>query len=778
MNIVLTTVSFKGAHVPALPIPKFTGSPQAAPVRSMDTVSFSSKKQVGEVTPKLIEFDPKSRTFKLQNKHMSYVFQVDEEGDLLRLHWGASVSGPIQAEMLPYQRIKLTSWQNAKDAWPRAFPDFGRGDNRIPAVKVVTANGTSTSQFKYVGHKVLSGKPALKGLPSLYVNSPGEAQTLVVKLRDEATQLESELNFTVFRELPVVVRSARLINRSDQPVTLKKLASISEDFEPGSYKLMHLPGTWAEERQEETVDLSQFKLEIASRAGASGHEHNPFVALLDKDTTEQTGNAYGFSLVYSGSFSAEAEQNRNRSTRLVMGLNPDVLEWKLMPGESFQTPEAVGVFSKNGIGGMSQVFHDLFSKHLIRSVWKDKPRPVLLNSWETLFLKVNHETLVEFAREAKKMGVEMVVLDDGWFGGKKHPRNDFLSGLGDWTPDPVKFPSGLDGLAKDLQQEGVQLGLWVEPEMVSGNSELYRKHPDWVLAQPGRNQTPMRNQYTLDLGRKDVQDYIIRSMSRLLDSGKIQYVKWDMNRTMSDVGSKLLPPDRQGEVQHRYMLGLYRVLETLTRKYPNVLWEGCAGGGGRFDPGMLQYFPQIWASDNTDADSRLDIQAGTARVYPPMTMTAHVTDPDKGIMGRSTSLKFRLHTAMSANMGLELDPRKLKPEEQQFVKAQIGLYKQFRHLLQQGDYHLLRSPFNDNHPAWMYASKRGDEAVVFAFRKEAQPWGRATPSIRLQGLQEDALYQVSGLEQPVSGGFLMSIGMTPSFQGDYDSNLFLIKKVG
>lgn len=743
-----------------------------------DTVQFSGSQKAAKVSGR-IHVDPEARRFRLTGKNMEYQLQVNPDGELLHLYWGKPV-GNFDPKLLPHHKTHLTSWQNQLDVMPREMPDFGRGDNRTPAVQITTPSGQVTSRFRYKGHRVIQGKPSPEGLPGLYADRKSDAQTLVITMRDEVTNLDMELFYTVFRDQDVIVRSARLTNNSGEPVKIDKLASFAADFDPADYQLLKLSGSWARERQEERMDLKQGAINISSRVGASGHEHNPFVALLSPNTTEETGDVYGVSLVYSGSFSAEAEQNRNRYTRLVMGLNPASFEWTLAPGESFQTPEAVGVFSAQGLGGMSRALHKAYKKHLIRGEWQDKPRPILLNSWEAAFFDLNHDKLVRFAEEAKAMGVDLVVVDDGWFG-DKYPRNDGTSGLGDWMANPEKFPRGMDGLAEEINALGLDFGIWVEPEMVNPNSELYEKHPDWVIHQPGRDRTEMRHQLVLDLGRKEVQDYIIESMSRLLESGRVKYVKWDMNRTMTEIGSAGLPPDRQKETQHRYMLGLYRVMETLTQRFPGVLWEGCAGGGGRFDPGMLAYFPQTWTSDNSDGPSRLRIQAGTVRAYPPMTMGAHVTDVPNTIIGRTTSLKFRFHVAMAGNLGLELDPTKLSGEEKAEIRRYLEFYRQIRHIVQDGEYHLLSSPADrsiaGNWPALAYVLPDQSEALVFAYQLQADAWGTTAPSVKLKGLDPEAAYRVSGIDDPVSGAFLMNVGLNPKLQGDYDSEIYHVKKI-
>lgn len=749
-------------------------------MRATKNISFTSLKQLGirrseAANADLISFNPLSKTFKLKGKNMEYVMHVDPKtSDLVNVHWGKSGDKPFP--LSKYKKMANSSWQSEMDVIPREFPDAGRGDNRTPAIQISTPEGITTSQFEYKGHEIIQGKPELDGLPSLY-GDKDKAQTLKVRMYDKAADLELELFYTVFKDKDVICRSSRVINKSDKPVSIEKIASISADFPPDDYKIMKLSGNWANERQEEVVDLKPGNFSISSRFGASGHEHNPYLALYSDKTTEDKGNANAFSLVYSGSFSAEAEQNREKCTRIVMGLNPQAFRWKLEPGKSFQTPECVGVYSSDGLNGLTEQLHHTFKDNLIRSEWKDKERPVLLNTWEASYFWFNHDKIVDMAKEAKKIGAELVVLDDGWFG-KKYKRNWDRCGLGDWETNTGKLPKGLNGLADDVTKLDLKFGLWVEPEMVSPKSELYEKHPDWVISQPKRDKTQMRHQLVLDMSKKEVQDYVIDSMSKILDGANIEYIKWDMNRSMTEVGSNALPPDRQMETQHRYMQGLYRVLDTLTKKYPHVLWEGCASGGGRFDPGMLQYFPQIWTSDNTDPLDRLNIQAGTARVYPPIAMGAHVSKSPNPITKRKTDLEFRFDSAMSAgNMGLELDPRKMSRQEKELAKEKIEFYKEVRPVIQNGEYHQLRSPFGKNWSAVQYTKDDASEAVAFAFQKQKQEGGYVPP-IKLAGLKENELYKVNDQPEPLSGKRLMSAGIIPKFSKDNDSEVYHIKQVG
>ncbi len=738
---------------------------------------ITGARRPGQVQP-LIQFDEKNRRFHLSGKDMEYFISISPDSELLTSHWGAPV-GKLQQGLLPYNFARTCSWQQKEDLIPREYADGDRNDNRIPSYQLSTQGfHLPLSQFKYAGHAIVPGKPPIEGLPSVYVNPADQrnAQTLVIKLRDELNKTELYLNYTVFKNYNAVIRSARLVNRSDERIIINKLASFSADLGTEPSRLLKLSGASAREANEEIMDIKQGYINISSRLGHSGHEHNPFIAVMDDETTDTHGNAYGFALVYSGSYSAQIEKNRQGMTRVMMGLNPQQFRWKLLPGESFQTPECIGMFSSEGINGLRQQYHQLIRNHVMRGDWNKRPRPVLLNTWEAFGPNVNHDKMIAAAKVAREMGVELIVLDDGWFGGSEHPRSG-VDGLGDWVHNPEKFPKGIGALARQIQRMGLKFGIWVEPEMVSPNSQLFKDHPEWIIRLPHREPKEVKHQFILDLGRKDVQDYLIQSLSNILDSGPVRYIKWDMNRSMSEVGSLDLPSDRQMDTRHRYMLGLYRVLDTLTKKYPQVLFEGCAGGGGRFDLGMLSYFPQIWASDNTDAVARWDIQSGFAQVYPPIAMGAHVSEVPNGQVGRVTSLKTRFLTAMSANMGLELDPMKLTAEEKAEASQYIALYKKIRPIIHHGTYQLLRNPAQSNWPAWMFRSKDNKDILVFAFQRLGNI-NQPIPAVKLQGLDKKALYQVEGIEEPVTGGFLMNIGLTPTFYGDFDSQLFQIKKLG
>ncbi|MGB3721144.1 MAG: alpha-galactosidase, partial [Hyphomicrobiaceae bacterium] len=541
----------------------------------------------------------------------------------------------------------------------------------------------TASELVYDSHRIVPGKPKLPGLPATYVERDDEAETLEITMKDPASGLAVVLSYTVFEKWNAIARSARLINNGSTAIEVQRALSMSVDFAHDRYDLLQLSGAWARERYVHRRPLVPGLQAVESRRGSSSHVQNPFVALLERGADEDHGGVYGVSLVYSGNFTAGVEVDQFHSPRLFIGINPFDFGWRLEPGESFQTPEAVLVFSAEGLGGMSRKYHDLYRSRLCRGTFRDKTRPILVNNWEATYFNFDADKIEAIARAGKELGIELFVLDDGWFG----KRDSDNSSLGDWFVDRRKLPNGLEDLVQRVRNLDMQFGLWFEPEMVSPDSELYRAHPDWCLHIEGRRRTEARQQLILDLSREDVQDYIVKTISGILSSAPITYVKWDMNRNMTEIGSAKLPPERQRETAHRYMLGLYSVLDRITSAFPHVLFESCSGGGGRFDPGMLYYMPQTWTSDNTDAISRLKIQYGTSIVYPVSAMGAHVSAVPNHQVGRVTPLETRGHVALSGNFGYELDLTKFTEEEKEIVKAQIALYKEIRHLVQFGDFY-------------------------------------------------------------------------------------------
>ncbi|MCC3375540.1 alpha-galactosidase [Cohnella sp. REN36] len=727
-----------------------------------------------------IQFDQAQRLFHLQTPRSSYVIQLIKDGHPAHVYWGPKLRSAAGPGMLtlrerasfspnPYPDDRTISF----DTLSQEYPAYGTSDFRHPAYQVKLANGSTITELVYESHRVYAGKPGLEGLPATYAETDEEAETLELTLVDRVAGLRAVLNYTVFRDHDAIARSVRFVNESAAPVELLRALSASVDFKHDRYDLVHLYGAWANERSMARETLRPGAKAIESRRGSSSHQHNPFVALLSPDATEQAGEVYGFSLVYSGSFAAQAEVDQFRTARVSIGINPFDFGWRLEPGASFQTPEAVLVYSAEGLGGMSRTYHRLYRTRLCRGEFRDRTRPVLVNNWEATYFDFNADKIASIAAEAQKLGIELFVLDDGWFG----HRDDDTTSLGDWSVDRNKLPDGLDDLAKRVNGYGLQFGLWFEPEMVSPDSDLYRAHPDWCLHVEGRRRTRGRNQLILDLSRDDVCDYLIETIGGVLASAPIAYVKWDMNRNMSEIGSALLPPERQRETAHRYMLGLYRVLESITSRFPHVLFESCSGGGGRFDPGMLHYMPQTWTSDNSDAVCRLKIQYGTSLVYPISTMGAHVSAVPNHQVGRMTSLKTRADVAMSGNFGYELDLTKFSDEEKEEVKRQVAQYKELRQLVQFGDLYRLRNPFEGNDTAWMVVSEDRSEAFVAFFRVLAQP-NEPLDWLRLSGLDAEADYEVVETGERFGGDQLMYAGLPiPQLHGDFQSVTCRLRKI-
>ncbi|WP_371915975.1 alpha-galactosidase [Paenibacillus sp. P3E] len=569
-------------------------------------------------------------------------------------------------------------------------------------------------------------------------------------------------------------RTAEFVNDGQAPLQLLRALSTSVDFPAGDMDMIYLSGAWSREGRLTRRQLEQGSTSIESRRGMSSHQHNSFAALAKRGTDERQGEVYGFSLVYSGGFEAVAEVDSFGMTRLTMGVNSFDFSWRLEAGESFQTPEAVMVYSGQGLGEMSRTYHRLYRTRLSRGEYRDKERPILVNNWEATYFDFNTDKLEAIAAEGAKLGIELFVLDDGWFG-KRDADN---SSLGDWVEDLRKLPGGLSDLAARVNGHGLKFGLWVEPEMISPDSDLYRSHPDWCLHVPGRRRSELRWQLVLDYTREEVREYIFESLSRIFSSVPVAYIKWDMNRCLTEIGSAQLPPERQGETAHRYVLGLYELLERLTSAYTHILFESCCSGGGRFDPGMLYYMPQTWTSDDTDAVERLKIQYGTSLVYPVSSMGAHVSAVPNHQVGRITPLSFRGDVAMSGNFGYELDLTKFTPEEKELVKVQVANYKGIRSLVQQGNLYRLQSPFEGNETAWMFVSDDQREALVYYFRVLAEPHPPRR-SLLLSGLNPELDYRLADSGEVYGGDRLMQAGLAlPEIQRDFVSGCFRLLAEG
>ena len=726
-----------------------------------------------------IVYDASSKTFNLSTSKTSYVLKVLDSNHVAHVYWGKK----IKAKNLDYVlRSKnwgsfLTNTDNIDDFMlemtPQEYPGYGSTDLRTPAVELQFSDGTSATDFRYESHNIYAGKNKLNNLPATYVEDENEAMTLELTLVDSLKNVKLILSYSVFEEFDAITRSVKIINESNEDVNINRVLSANVDFRDSDYELLQLSGAWARERHIIRKEIRSGSQSIESRRGSSSHAQNPFMALVRKDTTEQHGEVYGFTLIYSGNFLANVEVDMYENARAQIGINPFDFTWLLKSKEEFTAPEAVLVYSNEGLTGMSHIYNCLYGKRLCKGKYRDEVRPILINNWEATYFDFNETKIKEIAREATNLGMELFVLDDGWFG----KRDDDNSSLGDWFVNEEKLKGGLNKLATEINEMGLQFGLWFEPEMVSPISELYKEHPDWCIHIPGRNRSEARRQLILDYSREDVCNYIIEKISEVLSSAPISYVKWDMNRNMSEIGSAKLPANRQREVAHRYILGLYKVLEEITTRFPDVLFESCSGGGGRFDPGMLYYMPQTWTSDNTDAIERLKIQFGTSMVYPNASIGCHVSAVPNHQVDRITPIETRGVVAMSGNFGYELDITKLPESEKEIIKEQVKLYKEIRETIQFGKCYRLSSPFENNDIAWMFISKDCEEIIVSFVRTLAKPNSKFI-SLKLVGLDESSKYEILGENIIVGGDELMNIGLNvPELKGDYQAKMWRLKKV-
>lgn len=723
----------------------------------------------------MIQFDEKTGVFHLSNEHISYVLQVVRGRYLMHRYFGRRLCAFRDSR--PFQEIdrgfspQPAAYENERtfslDVLPQEYPAYGHTDFRIPAYEVRLADGTTTTELFYQSYEIAKGKPQLQGLPASYA-ADDEAETLTVHLEDSQGKLAVDLLYTIFAEADVIARSACLYNSGKEALDLLNAASFAMDLPDHDYDRLNLWGGHAAERTLERVPLMHGIEETASRRGSSSHQASPFLALLRRDAGETSGEVLGFSLVWSGEFSLKTEVEQFGTTRVVGGINPFEFRWHLEPGESFQTPEALLVYSDAGLNGMSQAFHEVVRHHIVRGRFRDEVRPILVNNWEATYFDFDDAKMDNLAACAKDLGLELMVLDDGWFG----KREDDNSSLGDWKVNTEKLKGGLTGVAESAHKRGLKFGLWFEPEMISVDSDLYRAHPDWALKAPNYPYTFSRHQLVLDLSRADVRDYVVDSVCTILDNAPIDYVKWDFNRHLTDAFSAKLPPERQGEVRTRFVLGLYDVLECITQTHPDVLFESCSGGGGRFDAGMLYYMPQTWTSDDTDAICRLSIQSGTSLVFPPITMGAHVSVTPNHQVGRVTPMQTRAFAAMMGCYGYELDITRMSDEEKAEVRSHVELYKKIRPTMQLGHFYRLLTPFDGkgNETAWEFVSKDSGEIVLVYFKTLATP-ATEIRTLKLQSLNEDALYEVStyipakGLSHDGAGSKSLSLE-GKSFYGD------------
>jgi alpha-galactosidase len=685
-----------------------------------------------------IEWDEAARQFHLTNGRLSSILVVHDNGALGSLHLGRALTpGRSYRHLLsrPFHGFS----NRLGDPVALEVPTPGAGDYRVPALVVEQADGSTVLELAVRGHRIQGGKPPIPGLPSTYAEADDEAETLEVDLADTRTGLVVVLSYSIFRDRPVIARSARIRNDGDRALRLSTAMSLSIDLPDAEWDLVTLSGAWARERHVVDRRLVLGRQSVSSSRGSSSHVHNPFLCLKRQSTTEDQGEAIGVALVYSGNFLAEVEVEPFGTCRLRVGIDPETFGWSLEPGQEFATPEAVLAWSGQGLGGMSDGLHGLVRERLARGRWRDAPRPILVNNWEGTYFDFDEERLVAMASVARDLGIELFVLDDGWFG----QRDDDTSSLGDWTVDRRKLPGGLDQLARRIEALGMTFGLWIEPEMVSERSELFAAHPDWAFAVPDRPRTEGRQQLVLDLGRPEVVDHLLSVLTELLASAPISYVKWDMNRWITEPWSPAVPADRQGEVFHRYILGVYDLYDRLTRAFPDILFESCAGGGGRFDAGLLAYAPQAWTSDDTDAVERLRIQWGTSLAYPLSSMGAHVSAVPNHQVGRLTPLATRAAVAFFGVLGYELDPTALSDAEQAEIRDQVAFYRAHRDLFQRGRFVRLRSPFegDGNEIAWMCVAPDRRQAVVGVYQVLARP-APGAGRLPLRGLDPSLDYRV------------------------------------
>lgn len=711
-----------------------------------------------------IIYNEQTREFHLSNSRISYIFCVLENGELGQIYYGKKLHHRDSFQHLIQMRthshtayVYENNFLFSLDTIKQEYPSYGSTDFRDPAYEILQENGSTISRFSYVSHEIYAGKKRLKDLPAVYANQGSDCESVDITLKDELTGMKLVLSYTIFSDVDAICRSARFKNEGSEKLILNRALSMSVDLYESDFEMVHLDGAWSRERHVTTRKLAKGIQSVSSARGASSSDHNPFIALKRPDASENTGEVYGFCLVYSGNFLAQVEVDRYEVARVSLGINPFQFRWGLGPNESFQTPEAVMTYSDQGMTGMSLQFHHLFNNNLVRGKWKNQERPILINNWEATYFNFDEEKILQIAEKAKKLGVELFVLDDGWFG----KRDDASSSLGDWYSDKNKLPEGVEGLSHKIEAMGLKFGLWFEPEMVNKVSDLYEAHPDWAIATPNRSMSHGRNQYVLDFSNPAVVDHIYGLMEKVLENSAISYVKWDMNRNITEAYGATLGAEHQGEFFHRYILGVYDLYERLITKFPEILFESCASGGCRFDAGMMYYAPQCWASDDTDAVERIKIQYGTSMVYPVASMGAHVSAVPNHQVHRVTSLDFRGHVAFFGAFGYELDPNQMTEEEQEKIREQVAFYKKYRKLIQYGDLIRLVTPFdNKGYAAWMTVSEDKKQAVLAYFKIWANP-NPKLHKLKLSGLDPDKKYRCSRDGEVYYGDELMNMGFLP-----------------
>ncbi len=721
-----------------------------------------------------VTFNEEKKIFRLDTEKSTYVMGVSPEGFLGHIYYGDRLFMEADNYLLRMEEPPYTPSVNKReksaflDFFPMEYPTGGIGDYRESCLNIRNAAGNMGCELHYTGHEIYKGKKGLKGLPASFATED-EAETLEITLKDADLDLEVVLSYTAFEKENVITRSVRVQNQGKEDLRIEKILSACLDMDNENFSMLSLHGTWARERHIQTGELHYGKQVISSARGESSHQEHPFIALVTNGTEQENGKVYAMHFVYSGNFMAEIELCQFDNLRMTMGINPEEFSWLLTPGEEFQAPEVVIVYSENGLGAMTRSYHDFYRNHLIRSKFKYEKRPILINNWEATYFDFNTDKLLDIAREAKKCGIEMLVMDDGWFG----KRNSDNCSLGDWKVNEEKITGGLKHLVDEVNKIGLQFGIWFEPEMISPDSDLYRAHPDWAIQIQGREATQSRNQYVLDFSRPEVRDYAYECVASVLRSANIAYVKWDMNRQLSDLGSSYLPKERQQELFHRYVLGVYELQERLVTEFPDLLLENCSGGGARFDPGMLYYSPQIWCSDNTDAVERLMIQEGSALIYPLSVIGAHVSDCPNHSVGRVTPFETRGHVALAGTFGYELDITKIPEEDRALIPEQTATYNKYRHLIQQGEYYRIAS-YRENHKydCWALSSQDKKEVLVTYVQVLGVPNSHSR-KVFLRGFDPKVTYRLEGTEETYTGEMLMKGGfLMKDFWGDFKSRLY------
>lgn len=739
-----------------------------------------------------ITYNEKSREFHLYNNKISYLIKILANEQLGQLYFGKRIPNRENHDYLVENTYRPVTSYVFDDDYSfslgnvkQEYPAYGTTDQRRPALDIKQPNGSRITDFKYVSHKIYAGKRKLTGLPATYVENESEATTLEINLYDELIQVTLCLQYTIFENSAAIARSVKFSNDSDQKYQLKTALSLNLDLPDANYEWLQFSGAWGRERYLHKTPLRPGIQAINSARGASSHMQNPFVILKRPFTTEEQGEALGVSFVYSGNFLAQAEVDEYSVTRLQIGIDPFQFSWCLKPNETFQTPEAILAYTSEGLNQLSQTFQKLYTTRLARGYWRDKERLILINNWEATYFDFTEEKLLSIAKKAKELGIELFVLDDGWFG----ERTKETAGLGDWYVNRNRLKNGISGLSREIHDLGMMFGLWLEPEMVNKDSDLYRKHPDYIIETPKRHASHGRKQYVLDFSRKEVVNNIYEQLVKILDEDEIDYIKWDMNRNITECYSIAYPPEQQGEIMHRYILGVYNLYERLIERYPKILFESCASGGGRFDAGMLYYAPQAWTSDDSDAIERLKIQYGTSFGYPQSMMGAHVSASPNEQLGRNTPLKIRGDVAFFGAFGYELDLDKLSSTELASIKKQIELMKKYRSIFQYGTFYRLKSPFEGNIVSWMVVSEDKSQAIV-GYYKILNDVNCEYRRLYLPGLEADTLYNVQEELGSYLGNFtgdeLANIGLvtTDASAGqnqettDFYSKLFILERCG